>query len=80
MVPSGALVRALPAGQGSDPTPLLNSNEAKSGVHFWALQYRRDMEALEQVQQRARKIMKGLEHLSYKDMLVELGLFSLKER
>jgi len=38
------------------------------------------MELLEQVQRRAAKMIRGLEHLSYQDRLSEMGLFSLKER
>ena len=35
-------------------------------VQFWAPQYKRDMEVLERVQGRARKLTGILEHLSYK--------------
>ena len=41
---------------------------------------RRNMDLLECVQRRATKMIQGMEHLSYKDRLRELGLFSLEKR
>jgi len=38
------------------------------------------MDLLGRVQPKATKMMNGLEHLSYKEILRELGMFSLEER
>ena len=38
-------------------------------VQFWALQYRQDMEVLEQIQRRATRLVKGLENVPYKEKL-----------
>ncbi|PKU48066.1 hypothetical protein llap_1623 [Limosa lapponica baueri] len=49
-------------------------------IQLWSPQHRQDMDLLEQVQQRATKTIRRLEHLSYEDRLREFGFFSLEKR
>ena len=49
-------------------------------IQAWGLQYRKDVEILEQVQRRATEMIRGPEHFSYEERLREVGLFSLEKR
>ena len=48
-------------------------------VQMWSPQYRRDVDLLECIQRRARKIIQEIEHFPCKDSLRDLGLFSLEK-
>ena len=49
-------------------------------AQFWAPQYRRDMDVLEQLQTRTARLVKGLENVPCEEQLKALRLFSLRKR
>ena len=48
-------------------------------IQLWAPQFKKDRELLERVQWGASKMVRDLEPLPYKEMLRDLGLFSLEK-
>ena len=50
-------------------------------IQAWGPQHKnKDVEPLEWIQRRTRRMMRGLEHFSYEGRLREMGLHSLEKR
>lgn len=49
-------------------------------VQLWEPHFRKDVDKLKRVQRRAARMIRGLENMTYKKRLKELGLFSLERR
>ena len=49
-------------------------------IQMWRSPYRREIDLLECIQWRATKMIRGMQHLSYKDRLRELGMLSLEKK
>lgn len=45
----------------------------------WGSQHKKDVELLKRIQRRATRMLRVLEHLSYRDRLKEVSLFSLEK-
>lgn len=70
--------------KGSDPTSVVSAGETSgvlgSGGAVARSEYKKDKDVLEQIHCSATKVTERLEHVSYMEIVVELGVFSLEKR
>lgn len=78
----GCIREKIDSRRRGDPCPLLSTGETllECWVQCRAPHYTREMDVLETVQQKATKIMKGVEFLSFEACLRQLGLLRLGKR
>ena len=67
-------------GERGDYTPLLCSHEVYRILYPGLESSRKNMKLLKQAQRRAMRMIRGLEHLSYKERLKQTELFCLEKR